>query len=60
MGDPQTPENRYSIYFALGGATAVSITDLVINHSIQASKEIVVALITFAGARQIAKSVFKI
>jgi hypothetical protein len=60
MSTTQTTETRYSVYFALGGATALGIADLAINHSIQASREIVIALITFAGARQIAKSVFKI
>lgn len=56
---PGNPEQKYSVYIALVMAGIVAIVDLVYNGSIDASKEISLALIAFAGARQVLKSVLK-
>ena len=49
-------DRKYSVYVALGIAGAIGIYDLAVNRSIEASKEIVLALIGFAGLRQAMKS----
>lgn len=49
-------DRKYSVYVALGIVGVLGIYDLAVNHSIEASKEIVLALIGFAGARQALKS----
>lgn len=52
-------DRKYSVYIALVIAGAVAIYDLQSNGSIEASKEIVLALIAFAGLRQALKSFLK-
>jgi len=53
------PDTKYSVYIALVLAGAISMYDLVNNGSIEASKEIVLVLIAFAGVRQGIKSFLK-
>jgi len=55
----ELPDRKYSVYIALVVAGAVSMYDLTINGSLEASKEIVLVLIAFAGLRQAAKSFLK-
>jgi len=52
-------DRKYSVYIALIIAGAVSMYDLTTNGSIEASKEVVLVLISFAGLRQVAKSFLK-
>lgn len=52
-------DRKYSVYIALVIAGAVAIYDLQSNGSIEASKEIVLSLIAFAGLRQALKSFLK-
>ncbi len=52
-------DRKYSVYIALVIAGAVSMYDLMNNGSIEASKEVVLVLIAFAGLRQVAKSFLK-
>ncbi len=52
-------DRKYSVYIALVIAGAVTIYDLQSNGSIEASKEIVLSLIAFAGLRQALKSFLK-
>lgn len=47
---------KISVYIALGIGGAVAITDLVVNSSVEASTSVIVALIAFAGGRQLLKS----
>ena len=56
MVEDTPAERKYSVYMALGGAILLSMVDLTANGGIEASFEIVIALITFAGARQAIKS----
>ena len=55
----ETIDRKYSVYIALSISGAIAITDLAVNGSIDASKEIVLGLIAFAGIRQVVKSVLK-
>jgi len=55
----ELPDRKYSVYIALVIAGAVSMYDLTTNGSLEASKEIVLVLIAFAGLRQAAKSFLK-
>ena len=48
-----------SVYIALGVSGALAVVDLVQNHSIEASKEVVFAFLAFAGGRQLIKSFLK-
>ena len=57
--DPTKPETKYSVYIALVLAGALSMYDLATNGSIEASKEIVLVLVAFAGVRQGIKSFLK-
>ena len=50
MSQTNAPDMKYSVYVALAIAGAIVIYDLAVNQSIEASKEIVLALIGFAGA----------
>jgi len=52
-------DRKYSVYIALVIAGAIAIYDLTTNNSIEASQEIVLTLIAFAGARQALKSFLK-
>ena len=47
---------KISVYIALGIAGAMGITDLVVNGTVEASTNIVLAFIGFAGGRQLLKS----
>ena len=49
-------EPKISVYLALGCATFIATTDLIVNGSVEASQQIALALIAFAGIRQVAKS----
>jgi uncharacterized membrane protein YuzA (DUF378 family) len=49
-------DRKYSVYVALGVCGIMAMTDLVSNGSVEASKEIVLALIGFAGVRQALKT----
>ena len=59
MSESQTPEQKHSVYIALGISGALAAIDLVINNSIEASKEVVLAFLAFAGLRQVVKSFLK-
>ena len=50
------PERKYSVYIALVTLAAIAMYDLAANGSVDASKEIVLALLGFAGGRQLIKS----
>jgi len=52
-------DRKYSVYIALVIGGAVAIYDLQSNGNLEASKEIVLTLIGFAGARQALKSFLK-
>lgn len=43
---------KYSVIVALTGAIVVTSVDIFVNSSINASKEIALAFIAFAGIRQ--------
>jgi len=49
-------ERKYSVYIALVTLGAVAMYDLAANGNLEASKEIVLALLGFAGGRQLIKS----
>ncbi len=49
-------EPKISVYVSLGILGAIAIADLAVNRSIEASSNILLALIGFAGGRQILKS----
>lgn len=49
-------EKKVSVYIALGIGGAVAITDLIINNSVAASQNVVMAFLAFAGGRQVLKS----
>ncbi len=49
-------ERKVSIYISLGIIGAIAIVDLVVNKSLEASGTILLALIGYAGGRQILKS----
>jgi len=53
------PERKYSVYIALLVAGAISIYDLTTNNNMDASKELALVLIAFAGGRQVVKSFLK-
>ena len=53
------PERKYSVYIALIVAGAISIYDMTTNGNMEASKELALVLIAFAGLRQAAKSFLK-
>jgi len=50
---------KYSVYVALGIGGTIAMTDLVANGSLEASFEIVLAFLSFAGLRQAIKSFAK-
>ncbi len=52
-----TKEKKYSVWFALGAVTLVSVVDLIQNSSVAATQNLSIALIAFAAARQTVKSV---
>ena len=54
-----TIDQKYSVYVALGIGGAITIYDLAVNQSVEASKEIVLAFVAFAGLRQAAKTFLK-
>ena len=54
-----TIDQKYSVYVALGIGGAIDIYDLAVNQSVEASKEIVLAFVAFAGLRQAAKTFLK-
>ena len=49
-------EPKISVYIALGIAGAIAVTDLVTNGTVEASTNVILALIGFAGGRQLLKS----
>jgi len=49
-------EQKVSVYIALGAIAAISITDIVTNGNVAASQTISLALLAFAGGRQLLKS----
>lgn len=59
MSTVQTEEPKISVYIALGIAGGLAGVDLIINNSVNASKEIVLAFLAFAGLRQVVKSFLK-
>jgi len=52
-------EKKISVYISLVMAGIITIFDLQHNGTIDASKEIVLAFIAFAGGRQLMKSFLK-
>lgn len=54
--EPCNPEQKYSVYIALIMGGVVAAIDLVYNGTVEASKEITLALIAFAGGRQLLKT----
>ena len=52
-------DQKYSVYVALGIGGAIAIADLYVNQSVEASKEVILAFVAFAGLRQAAKSLLK-
>jgi len=52
----ELPDKKYSVYIALIGLIGISIYDLTNTGNLEASKEIVLALLAFAGGRQLMKS----
>ena len=52
-------EPKVSVYIALAAAALVSSVDLVANGSVEASQQIALAFIAFAGLRQAIKSGLK-
>ena len=56
---PGNIDQKYSVYVALGIAGAIAIYDIAVNQSVEASKEIVLAFVAFAGLRQAAKTFLK-
>ncbi len=57
---PEDPtEKKWSVYVALGIAGTIAMTDLVANGSLDASNQIVIAFLAFAGLRQAVKSFAK-
>jgi len=59
MSSSELPDRKYSVYIALIVAGAISIYDLTTNGNMEASKELALVLIAFAGLRQAAKSFLK-
>jgi len=60
MSQPEEkPAVKYSVYISLILAGAIAMYDLVNNGSIEASKEIVLVFVAFAGVRQGIKSFLK-
>lgn len=57
--EPGIVDRKYSVYVALTISGALAIYDLNVNGSLEATKEIVLALIGFAGVRQVLKSFLK-
>jgi len=55
----QEADRKYSVYIALVGVIGISIYDLTNTGTLEASKEIVLALLAFAGGRQLMKSLLK-
>jgi len=49
-------EPKVSVYIALGSIAAISIADLITNGNVAASQTISLALLAFAGGRQLLKS----
>jgi len=49
-------ERKYSVYIALVTLGAVAMYDLAANGNMEASRDIILALLGFAGGRQLIKS----
>lgn len=49
-------EQKISVYIALGMIGAISVTDLIINGDVEASSVLSLAILAFAGGRQLLKS----
>ena len=49
-------EPKISVYIALATVGAIAIADIITNQSVAASTNILIALIGFAGGRQLLKS----
>ena len=49
-------EPKISVYLALGSIAAITIADLIVNGTVTASQTISLALLAFAGGRQLLKS----
>lgn len=57
--DASKADMKYSVYIALIVGGAIAMYDLTQNGSIEASKEVVIAFLGFAGLRQAMKSFLK-
>jgi len=49
-------DQKVSVYIALGAIAAITIADLIQTGTVAASQNISIALLAFAGGRQLLKS----
>ena len=49
-------EPKISVYIALGIVGALAVVDLIVNGTVEASTNIILGLLGFAGGRQLLKS----